>query len=233
MKVYRKLSAKKLAAVADIVAGIPTKLVSLKYNGAGLHEAIAAEDPRKLGTEHVALFLAFHPMFRPQRMSVASIKTVARALINDNPSFFCKRGRSVYDDGFCGSDRDMFVLRIETHLERLAEKKERRLAERSVTKEDAGLDLDAENEQVIQQQPAARSSVSLVGVEQPVAVGDRIRVKAKPEQRRMSNRETICTPQVPFSSDATWVPSTTHLALPPMVPGKVYLELNGRWVQCN
>ena len=198
----------KLLDIYAIIAGMPADCVHLGDRTGGLRDAVASGDVTDLGKAHITLYLAFHPKFAPDRMTVAAIRRTALTLLVANRDVFGSEGVSRYDAG----------IRAKTDQERILK---RILAARRV---DAPASAPAQGRPA--RAPTPNGSPKAVTLVVPPAPSGRptikssIKVTAKP----------VATVR-PAADEPPFVP-TEAMPLPPLSDGKCFVNIKGRWIAC-
>ena len=230
-----KIRANKLADIYGIIEGMPRTRIGLRFVKCGIGNAIRQGDVSAMTAGHVCTYLAFLPMFSPERLTVGAIRTVAQSLAKLNADLFGAEGASRYDaDIKTTSAKERILRRIQARIE--------------------SMNVDAAPAPIkrapapIKRAPAASTAVptvqrASVASEAFVTRVVKTAVKSEPEQIAVPTPVAVFDtppPIGPFKptpgyrnvTDTTFKPSPTP-SREGLKKNVVYIELRGRWHACE
>ena len=223
-----KIRANKLADIYGIIEGMPRTRIGLRFVKCGIGNAIRQGDVSAMTAGHVCTYLAFHPMFSPERLTVGAIRTVAQSLAELNADLFGAEGASRYDaDIKTTSAKERILRRIQARIESMnvgaapAPIKRAPAASTAVpTVQRASVASEAFVTRVVK--TAVKSEPEQIVVPTPVAVFD------TPPPTGLFKP----TPGYRNITDTTFKPSPTP-SREGLKKNITYIELRGRWHACD
>ena len=223
-----KIRANKLADIYGIIEGMPRTRIGLRFVKCGIGNAIRQGDVSAMTAGHVCTYLAFLPMFSPERLTVGAIRTVAQSLAELNADLFGAEGASRYDaDIKTTSAKERILRRIQARIESMNEgvasapiKRAPAASTAVPTVQRASVASEAFVTRVVK--TAVKSEPAQIVVPTPVAVFD------KPPSTGLFKP----TPGYRNMTDTTFKPSPTP-SREGLKKNVVYIELRGRWHACD